>query len=139
MIDALVLDASVALAWCFEDESTAAVRNLQVILETASAVIPAHWYMEVANAFLVSERRKRITAKHSAELIALLSSIELHVDDTDQGRIFSHVLPLARATGLTVYDATYLDLAARRGLPLATLDIELRRAAEALGVTLLGV
>lgn len=138
MTDALVLDASAALAWCFPDEATAATLELQVILERVPAIVPSHWYLEVANAFALSERRQRITVARSAELIELLEAVELRVEEDDPGRVFSHTLPLARTHSLTVYDAVYLDLAMRLRLPLATLDEALRSAAQNVGVPLLG-
>lgn len=138
MMDALVLDASAALAWCFPDEATAATRELQVILERVPAIVPWHWYLEVANAFALSERRQRITAARSAELIELLEAVDLRVEEDGPGRVFSHALPLARTHSLTVYDAVYLDLAMRLRLPLATLDEALRSAAQNVGVPLLG-
>lgn len=103
----------------------------------ATAIVPAIWPLEVANGLLVGERRGRITRVQGTRLAeCLLAALELEVDDV--GDIFKNILPLAREYGLSVYDASYLELAIRQGLPLATHDGPLAKAARKCGVHLLG-
>ena len=131
----LVIDASVALACCFGDERTEATERLRERVQTDSVVVPVLWHLEVANVLALAERRGRITPAESAELIALLEMIEIVVDAETPARAFSRVLDLARAEGLTAYDAAYLELAMRLGLPLASKDGDLCDAADRLGVS----
>jgi len=133
----LVIDASVALAWCFGDERTEATASLLERLLTGAAAVPSLWHLEVANGLALAERRGRITPAESAELIALLEMIEIVVDGETSARAFTRVLYLAREERLTAYDAAYLELAMRLGLPLASKDGDLCDAAERLGVCVL--
>jgi predicted nucleic acid-binding protein len=96
-------------------------------------VVPAIWHLEVANALLMGERRKRSTRADTATWTAFLATLPIDVDNETPGRAWDEVLDLARAQNLTSYDAAYLELAIRRGLPLATLDDKLRMAAIAVG------
>ena len=133
----LVIDASVALAWCFGDERTEATVSLLERLQTDAAAVPNLWHLEVANGLALAERRGRITPAESAELIALLETIEIVVDGETPVRAFTRVLDLAREERLTAYDAAYLELAMRLGLPLASKDGDFCDAAERLGVRVL--
>ena len=136
--EAVVLDASITLAWCFEDELDPYADAVQDALgEGAYGHVAAIWPMEVANAFRMSEKRRRTSEADSARFIALLRPMSLAIDPVDWPRIHHSVLPLARLHNLTVYDAAYLELAIRLGLPVATLDQALRDAASAAGVPLL--
>ena len=132
-----MIDASVALAWCFGDERTEATVSLLERLQTDAAAVPNLWHLEVANGLALAERRGRITRAESAELIALLETIEIVVDGETPVRAFTRVLDLAREERLTAYDASYLELAMRLGLPLASKDADLCDAAERLGVSVL--
>lgn len=134
---ALVLDASIMLNWYFEDEGDEAER-LIMDLSQAKAVVPAHWAAEVANGILVGERRGRSKPGQVAGLHALLENFQVEVDAEGSEDALGRILPLARAHRLTVYDAIYLELAERRGLPLATLDEDLATAARSVGVEVLG-
>ena len=138
MKPALVIDCSVTMAWCFADEATAATAHILDRLATDAAVVPAHWYLEVANVLAVAEQRKRISVADSTQFVKLLAVFDIQVDDEAPTRAFDHLLPLCRGHGLTSYDAAYLDLVVRRRLPLASLDDDLRRAAAELGVEVLG-
>ncbi len=129
---ACVLDASITGAWLFADERTEAVLALFRGLVDGPAVVPGLWHTETAHLLLVAERRGRIGAATSAALLELLGGLGIETDDAPS-RTLGPVLDLAREQGLTVYDATYLDLALRRRLPLATHDAALIRAAQALG------
>jgi predicted nucleic acid-binding protein len=96
-------------------------------------VVPALWHLEVANALLVGERRKRTTAAKVSHFLTLLSALPITVDEETATRAWSDTLSLARTHGLSAYDAAYLELAVRQGLPLATLDEPLRAALRTVG------
>jgi predicted nucleic acid-binding protein len=135
----VVIDASLTLAWYFDDETTpAADAVLDQILEVG-AVVPALWRVEVANAFQSALRRRRVTALYRDESLTQLAAMPISVDGDTDTYAWTTTLGLAERFGLTVYDATYLELAKRRSLPLASLDKALREAATALNVTLLGL
>jgi predicted nucleic acid-binding protein len=92
------------------------------------------WPLEVANAVLMGERRQRSTEAQAAKWFGYLRSLPIAVDDATNDRAWGEVLSLARTHRLSACDAAYLELALRRGLPLATLDDQLKAAATALGV-----
>ena len=120
---AFVLDASIALSWCFADEATPATDALLDRLADEEAAAPALWRLEVANALAMAERRGRLS------VVGLTRSVSL----------LQQLVDLARAERLTVYDAAYLELALRLGLPLASKDAKLRKVGAGLGLALLGV
>jgi predicted nucleic acid-binding protein len=130
---AFVLDGSVALAWYFVDEQEAYADGVAASLPSSAAVVPAVWPLEVANAVLMGERRQRGTTTKASVWLRFLRSLPITVDDETHLRAWGDTLDLARTHGLTAYDAAYLELALRRGLPLATLDKKLRAAAKAAG------
>ena len=132
-----VLDASVTLAWCFDDESTPAAWALLDRLKSAPAHVPALWALEIGNILLGAERRRRITQARATEFLGILGDLDIRTDPEAPGRAFRDVLPIAREQRLTTYDASYLELAMRLGLPLATKDTALVRAAKALRVVTL--
>ena len=132
-----VLDASVALAWCFKNELTDTVGRLRDRLASESAAVPSLWPLEVANGLALAERRKRITSAESIELIELIGTFDIAVDGETPSRAFTRILDLAREKRLTSYDASYLELAMRLGVPLASKDADLCDAAERLGVSVL--
>lgn len=131
-----VLDASVTLAWCFEDEATPGTDALLKRLADDVAITPALWELEVINVLLLAERRGRITESQTARFVALLTQLPIHADSV--GADLGAVLAAGRHHKLTAYDAVYLVLAEREGIPLATLDAKLRAAAQAAGVSVLG-
>jgi predicted nucleic acid-binding protein len=133
----LVLDASVALSWCFKNEATTIGDRVLERLADAAASVPAIWHLEIANVLALSERRGRITLARSTEFIALLETLVIVIDEETPSRALGHVLDLARAERLTAYDAAYLELAMRLGVPLASKDGDLCDAAERLGVSVL--
>ncbi len=128
-----VLDASVALAWCFGDETSAEATSIEGV-----AIVPILWFLEVGNALISAEQRGRLTPTESAHFLELLRQLPIQVEDNPPLRIWGEIFGLARAHRLSCYDACYLDLAMRLGLPLATLDEELRRPGEDCGVEILG-
>ena len=136
---AFVLDASIALAWCFADEATPATDALLDRLADEEAVAPALWRLEVANALTIAERRGRLSVAGLTRSVNLLQRLAVAIDAEGPDRAFRELLDLARSERLTVYDAAYLDLALRLGLPLASKDARMRKAAAGLGLALLGV
>lgn len=133
-VEAFVLDCSVAIAWCFHDESNPYADAIAARFPDVQAVVPAIWPLEVANALLMGERRKRSTEKDTVHWLGSLGALPITVDDETTTRFWDDVLNLARAQNLSAYDAAYLELALRRGIPLATLDTKLKDAAVAVGV-----
>lgn len=134
----LVLDSSVTLAWTYSDEITAAVQEVFERVAAGSAVVPALWRLEVANALQMGVRRARLDAAERDATLADLATLDIRTDPETDTHAWSDTVRLAERFGLTVYDASYLELAQRRALPLASLDQELREAADACGVPLLG-
>jgi predicted nucleic acid-binding protein len=131
---AFVLDASITACWAFQDEDhpDASLAFLQMSAE--EAVVPCLWWFEVRNILVVNERRRRIAESDTARFLLNLSRLRIRLDRVpDEGA----VLRLARTHRLSVYDAAYLELAQREGVPLATLDVDLRKAAANEGVALL--
>ncbi len=132
----LVLDASVALAWCFEDESSAVADRALDRVVAEGAVVPAIWPLEMANALRSAERRGRLTFADQARLRELLIALPIVVEPLYLAGALGEVSEVARAADLSAYDAAYLALAARRALPLATTDERLARACVVAGVQL---
>jgi predicted nucleic acid-binding protein len=132
-----VLDASVALSWCFKNEATTAGDRVLARLANEAASVPAIWHLEIANVLALSERRARITPANSSEFIALLETLVIVIDEETPSRALGRVLDLARAQRLTAYDAAYLELAMRLAIPLASKDAALCDAGERLGVGVL--
>ena len=131
-----VLDCSVTLSWCFEDEANVYADAVHDSLADEASVVPAVWVYEVANVLAVGERRGRITNQHAAEFTELLSGLRISVADCDRFHLLREVRDLALRSGLAAYDAAYLDMSIRTGLPLATIDEALRAAAIIEGVPL---
>jgi len=130
----MVLDSSMTMTWLFSDEQTAASRRLlqQVIAERA--VVPSLWRLEVANVLRNAVRRGRCDDHYADRSIARLTDLRLQIDAETDHHAWGMTRELARAENLTLYDAAYLELALRRGLPLASCDAELLAAAARRGV-----
>lgn len=139
MTDPFVMDNSVVMAWCFKDESNPYADSILDRLTETVAVVPSIWSLEVVNALLVAERRKRISKADSIRFTALLSQLPINIEYETPERVTKDLLLLARTTDLSSYDASYLDLAMRKGVPLATSDKKLRKAAEVVQVPILGI
>lgn len=132
-----VLDTSVTMAWCFPDEETPETRGLFARMPANEAIVPAIWSLEVASVLLIGERRQRLTQAQTAQFLQLLRTFAITVDAVPPMVTINAVMMLGREHRLSSYDAAYLELAMRHGLPLATLDQTLRAAANAVGVSLL--
>ncbi len=132
---AFVLDASITVSWGLEDEENARADLALKRLDSETAHVPALWWFEVRNVLLINERRKRIIERDSAIFLRALSAMSIEIDRFPADEA---TLALARAHALTVYDSSYLELALRQGVPLATLDTRLAAAARNAGVQLIG-
>ena len=133
-----VVDNSVALAWCFEDERTQPIMDLLDRAAETAAVAPSLWPLEALNGLLMAERRRRLDTKRRQRLAGFLRGLPVTLDAETADQAWTATARLAERYRLTLYDAAYLELALRRKLPLATLDQDLIRAGKALGMTLLG-
>jgi predicted nucleic acid-binding protein len=132
-----VLDNSVVMAWGLREERTEDAHRVIRMLDQSQARVPAIWPLEFANAMLTAERRRRLTEANAAWLRESILSLPISVVTETPAHVITSVVALAREQGLSVYDASYLDLAMREGLPLATLDDRLRDAARRCSVPLL--
>jgi predicted nucleic acid-binding protein len=133
-----VIDNSVVMAWCFEDEASAYADAVLESLEDGEAVVPAIWPLEAGNVLLVAERRRRLDKAGAVRFLELVTGLPLTVEQESPERMLTDILALAREQRLSAYDASYLDLAMRRGLPIATQDKALRKAAGKCGVPIFG-
>lgn len=137
----IVIDASMALAWVFERQQASDVARADQLLNSCGSQpwwVPALWHLEIANALLVAERRGVIQANASDLFRSRLQALPITTDATPLPDSEPRIIMLARAQGLSSYDASYLELAHRLGAGLASFDARLNRAAEAVGVALAG-
>jgi predicted nucleic acid-binding protein len=134
----LVLDSSATLAWIYSDEVTEGVRELFDTVADAGAFVPALWRLEVANSLTIAVRRGRIDVEFRRAALDDLALLDITTDNQTDTHAWTETLQLADLFRLTLYDAAYLELAHRRGVPLATLDEDLSAAALALGLHVLG-
>jgi predicted nucleic acid-binding protein len=136
-VTACVVDSSAALAWVLPGEATAATDALLATIGDTGAVVPGLWPLEVANVLWSSERRGRITLAERMQSLGILAELPIQIDDRTAALAFGPTSALAAGRDLTIYDACYLELALRLGLPLASLDKRLCQAARAAGVALI--
>jgi predicted nucleic acid-binding protein len=136
-LTAFVLDNSVTMRWCFENTSTPYSENvLEQLLVGQRAHVPVLWLYEVVSVLAKSERIGAISADRVHGFLEDLRSLDITVDDESFAHVLGDVHRLAVTHGLSGYDAAYLELAIRKGLPLATLDEDLQKAAPAAGAAL---
>lgn len=121
-----VLDASITMAWCFEDETNDLTEAILNRLTRDAAVVPNLWRYEVTNVLVVAQRRGRLSESQAARFLALLRQLPIRIDETVPDA--TALLAVSQRHGLTAYDAAYLELAQRRGLGVATQDDRLRSA-----------
>src|SRR5271170_2722959 len=136
-MSAVVVDSSIALTWCFEDEASPETDALFDRVRDDGAFVPGLWHLELSNVLLQAEKRGRISAADVALRLQLIADLPISGDQETTARAWREILTLARTEGLTTYDATYLELAVRRGFPLLTRDNELGAAARRLGTSVL--
>ena len=137
MGESFVVDNSVVMSWCFKDETSQYADAVLDRLQDSTAFVPSIWPLEVVNVLLVAERKKRLKEADSVRFITLLSQLPIIVEYERTERIMKGLLTLAIANKLSSYDASYLDLSMRKGLPIATLDIRLIEAAKKTDVPIL--
>jgi len=125
-----IIDNSVVMAWCFADEESAYADEVLDGLESSEAIVPAIWPLEIGNVLVVAERRKRLNESDSIRFLALINDLPIKVIQEPPGRMTKEILTLARKRQISTYDASYLDLAMRKGLPIATQDSGLIKAAK---------
>jgi len=132
----IVVDASVAAAWCFDDEVSPFTEAALDEVVRNGARVPALWLVEMTNVLAMAERRGRLDAERVDGFLEGLLALPVDLDHGEPGVLWPALVRIARAQRLTAYEAAYLELAMRLGLPLATQDASLRTAAERVGVTL---
>lgn len=129
-----VIDCSLTMAWCFEDESNEFTDSILESLQTSVAIVPSIWSLEVANVLLIARKHKRISEMQSASFIDALSALPIVVDQSTAARSMHSIFILAGNVDLTIYDAAYLELAIREKIPLLTLNKGLIKAAKKLNI-----
>lgn len=129
MSSRFVVDNSVVMSWCFEDEGDTYAEDVLESLEAGEALVPAIWPLEVGNVLLVAERKKRLSHASAVRFLDLLGGLPIAVEQEPPDRMLKEILSLAREHELSTYDASYLDLAMRLDLPISTLDTSLLKAA----------
>ena len=139
--DAFVADASFTIPWVFGDESNRAsgeawqaMKELQIVVH-----VPVLWLWELTNVLVRNEKRGRINSTQVSEFLRLVERLPIKVSPGDLPSVFANVPPVMRTHSLTAYDAAYLHLAKRSGLPLATLDDALAESARREGIALVDV
>lgn len=125
-----VVDNSVVMAWCFEDEGNAYSDAVLESLAGGEAFVPGIWPLELGNVILVAQRRERLTEAAVTRFLELTKGLPLTVEHETPERVMGEILSLARDHGISTYDASYLDLAMKLGLPIATLDQSMKKAAK---------
>lgn len=129
----IVVDNSVFLAWCLGEEDDLVAVETMLHIANEGGVAPRIWWYEFRNALLVNERRGRISAEQTSKVLAASLALNMEIDESHDE---AQLLDFARRFDLTVYDAAYLEVAFRRGLPLATFDHQLHKAANIIGITM---
>jgi len=124
------------MCWCFPDECDPYAARILEKLDVNETLVPIVWSLEVANALLTEERRGRLSEADVLRFLEILRSLPIFVDSTPSEQVLDDILALGRRHDLSAYNASYLELAMRQGVPLATLDVRLTEAAKAAGVTI---
>ena len=133
-----IVDASVGFAWVYQGQATPETDHLlNEVAAGATVIVPALWFLEMSNVLLIAQRRHRLTAGQRKAAMEKLAAMQLTVDEEGTRNAFGKTSELAEKYGLTIYDATYLELASRRSLPLAWRDEALRNAAKQCGLKVL--
>lgn len=132
-----ILDASIALSWCFKDERSSATDDLLESLGKRSAWVPNIWPLEITNIMVLAQRHQRITYAEMTQFLELLTHLPITIDHETSSKAFHEILSIAHSEKITSYDAAYLELAMRKGLPLASKDKALCLSAKHLGVSTL--
>ncbi len=136
---AFVIDCSATMPWILKHDPTGYANEILSSFKESQAVVPELWFLEVSNVLVVYERRGRLGAEESTRFTSLLQELPISIDEGTSYRVFAKIINVARDYELSSYDATYLELAMRQALPLATLNVALRTAAQEAGVEVIGV
>ncbi len=136
MDNKFVIDNSIVMTWCFSDETSKYADIVLDSLEKHEALVPAIWPLEVGNVVLAAERRKRLTESDGIRFLNLISELPITVQQETPDRMLKEIFSLARECNISSYDASYLDLAMRNGVPIATQDSGLKKAAKRCDVPL---
>ena len=140
MSASFIVDASVGFAWVYQGQATPETDQLlNEVAAGATVIVPALWYLEMANILLIAQRRHRLTAIQRNAALEKLTAMQFTVDEEGTRHVFGKTGELAEKYGLTIYDAIYLELALRRSLPLATRDEALTTAAKQCGIVRVGM
>ncbi len=134
-----VLDNSVAMRWLLESEKSSDQKYAESVLKSllnTDALVPNLWHLEATNVLLGAEKRSEVDAGEVEGFISQLENLPIHVDPLTAHQAFNRTMALSRIYKLTSYDAAYLEIAIREGLPIATLDKDLRKAAKKAGINL---
>lgn len=135
MSKSFIVDASVGFAWVYQGQATPETDHLlNEVAAGATVIVPALWFLEMSNVFLMAQRRHRLTATQRKAAMERLTAMQFTVDEEGTRHAFGKTSELAEKHGLTIYDATYLELAVRRSLPLASRDEALKSAAKQCGL-----
>jgi predicted nucleic acid-binding protein len=134
-----VVDNSVVMSWCFKDETNTYADTVLDKLANATAIVPSIWPLEVVNVLLVAQRQKRLSESDGIRFLTLLSQLPIVVEYEQPEKMMKELLALARVNNLSSYDASYLDLAMKRGISIATLDQKLIDAAKRTDVPILAI
>jgi predicted nucleic acid-binding protein len=137
MTESFVVDNSIVMSWCFKDETNDYADAVLELFSEAKAFVPSIWPLEVVNVLLVAERKKRLTKTDSVHFIKLLSQLPIIVEHEQPKRIMTDLSVLARTNNLSSYDASYLHLSMKKGIPIATSDARLIEAAKIENVSIL--
>ena len=137
MNKSFVIDTSVVMTWCFKDEASQYADSILDSLEQYTALAPSIWPLEVGNVLLVAERKDRLSEAASIRFVALLSELPISVDQEPPERMIKEIFALAREHKLSTYDASYLDLAMKKGIPIATLDNRLISVAKRSNISIM--
>lgn len=136
-MSSLVLDCSIAICWCFEDEASPETDAILEIVRDKGAIVPNLWHLEVANVFLKAKNRSRIKTTEIQMRLDLLAKLPIKTDGETHLRVFREIVNIAERENLTAYDAAYLELAIRCSLPMATKDKTLSQAGSRAGIRIL--
>lgn len=136
-MSSFVLDCSVSMAWCFDDEATLFTDRALEKTGMDGALVPSIWPLEIQNVLLVAERRGRLERAHAKRFLEILGALPIYIDREDTEWPSGNLMSIARDLNLSSYDAAYIELAMRQGVPIATLDKNLLKAAKKVGVAVL--
>ena len=134
-----VVDNSIVMAWCFKDEASPYADSVLNSLTDATAIVPSIWPLEVVDVLLVAERRHRLHESDSVRFLSLIAQLPIVVERTWPERMMRDLLALGRSNDLSSYDAAYLELAMRQGVPIATADHKVLEAAARVEVPIFDV